>query len=151
MEHNISAMLSAYRGIDKISSHPVPWPYTHLTQTFNLFWVYTLPLCIVQIYGKSKQPLCRHGSDHVIQPHSRTQIRWQLQFGSSRYRFVLCIESLLIGVSYEHPHYSMHRGTPLNWRDSNVCGPLSTGILVRFFNVVPSLCCSAAQAISASS
>jgi predicted membrane chloride channel (bestrophin family) len=51
MEQNISNMLTAYRGIDKISSHPAPWPYTHLAQTFLLFWVYTLPLCLVPLYG----------------------------------------------------------------------------------------------------
>lgn len=55
METNISAMLTAYRGIDKISSHPAPWPYTHLAQTFLLFWVYTLPLCLVQLCKSPSQ------------------------------------------------------------------------------------------------
>eukprot|EP01043_Picozoa_sp_COSAG02_P067910 COSAG02_NODE_11079_length_1797_cov_8.536514_2_plen_446_part_00 len=51
MERSIQRMLSAYRGIDTLSQHPAPWPYTHLAQTFLIFWVYTLPLCLVPLYN----------------------------------------------------------------------------------------------------
>lgn len=40
-----------YFDIEKISDHPVPWPYTHLTQFFLVIWVYTLPICLVPTYG----------------------------------------------------------------------------------------------------
>jgi predicted membrane chloride channel (bestrophin family) len=48
METNIGKMVGAFQQIDKISDHPVPWPYTHLTQVFLIFWVYTLPLAMVR-------------------------------------------------------------------------------------------------------
>lgn len=51
MERSIQRMISAYRGIDMLSQHPAPWPYTHLAQTFLIFWVYTLPLCLVPLYN----------------------------------------------------------------------------------------------------
>lgn len=51
MEDSIRRMISSYRGIDMLSSHPAPWPYTHLAQIFLIFWVYTLPVCLVPLYG----------------------------------------------------------------------------------------------------
>jgi putative membrane protein len=51
MENNVQAMCKAFRGIDKISKHPAPWPYTHLAQFFLVVWVYTLPVCLVSMYG----------------------------------------------------------------------------------------------------
>jgi predicted membrane chloride channel (bestrophin family) len=51
MEHNIKDMVNAFTEIDKISDHPVPWPYTHLTQFFLVMWIYSLPLCMAPIYG----------------------------------------------------------------------------------------------------
>lgn len=51
MERSIQRMLNSYRGIDMLSAHPAPWPYTHLAQTFLIFWVYTLPLCLVPLYN----------------------------------------------------------------------------------------------------
>ena len=51
MEGNIGKMVTAYRGITKISTHPIPWPYTHLAQLFLTCWVYSLPICLV--------PICR--------------------------------------------------------------------------------------------
>lgn len=40
-----------FHDIEKIAEHPVPWPYTHLTQFFLVIWVYSLPLCLVPTYG----------------------------------------------------------------------------------------------------
>ena len=51
MEANVGAMVEAFTEIDKISDHPVPWPYTHLTQFFLVAWVYTLPLAMVRCAG----------------------------------------------------------------------------------------------------
>ena len=34
MEANIAEMVEAFRHIDELTEHPVPWPYTHLTQFF---------------------------------------------------------------------------------------------------------------------
>jgi len=43
-------MVNAFRRIDKISTHPAPWPYTHLTQFFLVLWVYSLPIVLVDLY-----------------------------------------------------------------------------------------------------
>jgi len=51
MEGNVGKMVTAYRGIDELSKHPAPWPYTHLTQIFLTFWVYSLPLCLIPLYS----------------------------------------------------------------------------------------------------
>eukprot|EP01043_Picozoa_sp_COSAG02_P013295 COSAG02_NODE_529_length_20702_cov_43.720555_13_plen_88_part_00 len=40
-----------YHEIEKIADHPVPWPYTHLTQFFLVIWTYSLPACLVPTYG----------------------------------------------------------------------------------------------------
>jgi predicted membrane chloride channel (bestrophin family) len=48
MEANVGKMVEAFQQINKISDHPVPWPYTHLTQFFLVIWVYTLPLAMVR-------------------------------------------------------------------------------------------------------
>ncbi len=48
MEANIGRMVQAFHQIDMISDHPVPWPYTHLTQFFLVIWVYTLPIPMVR-------------------------------------------------------------------------------------------------------
>ena len=48
---SVGDMIEAFHHIDQITNHPVPWPYTHLTQFFTLIWVYTLPLFLVHEYG----------------------------------------------------------------------------------------------------
>ena len=44
-------MVLQFHDIEKIAEHPVPWPYTHLTQFFLVIWTYSLPLCLVPTYG----------------------------------------------------------------------------------------------------
>eukprot|EP01047_Picozoa_sp_COSAG01_P039019 COSAG01_NODE_3199_length_6426_cov_6.255726_6_plen_93_part_00 len=51
MESSIGDMIEAFHHIDQITKHPVPWPYTHLTQFFAMIWTYTLPLFLVAEYG----------------------------------------------------------------------------------------------------
>jgi hypothetical protein len=49
--HPFGAARLQFHDIEKIAEHPVPWPYTHLTQFFLVIWVYSLPLCLVPTYG----------------------------------------------------------------------------------------------------
>ena len=41
LEGNVQALVQAYSGIWDISTHPVPWPYTHLAQILLILWLYT--------------------------------------------------------------------------------------------------------------
>ena len=50
LEGSINEMVSAYEGIWDISTHPVPWPYTHLAQILLILWLYTVPLALVPLY-----------------------------------------------------------------------------------------------------
>merc|ERR1719272_498103 len=47
MESNLSHMVRAWREIDMISYHAVPWPYTHLSQLFLVLWIYSFPLPLI--------------------------------------------------------------------------------------------------------
>lgn len=53
MDNNIREMVEAWRGIDSISNHPVPWPYTHLSQMYLVLWCFTLPVSLAPVLAST--------------------------------------------------------------------------------------------------
>ena len=47
----VRLLVLRYAHLRIAAQHPAPWPYTHLAQFFLVVWVYTLPVCLVSIYG----------------------------------------------------------------------------------------------------